>query len=234
MFPDSEHRGSRTLTKMARRGFASGLTFLALVLGVGASADGSHFRGTGLSRLTSRALAPTMERTPAYVLAYCRKSRWLPLACPRLLPRMEQPMPHWEVTLCGVGTAGCQGLAWDDLNLVDAGNGHRPPIWSHISIYAGNLTSAFRFQYPANGPRPSHLDGLFARTTTRAIFVGSFTWGGRHGTVVLAPDYPAGGEQGGHLIFRWHQSGVEYALGLHAWEPLSEMFATLKAMVASI
>jgi hypothetical protein len=38
----------------------------------------------------------------------------------------------------------------------------------------------------------------------------------------------------GHLIFRWQERGVSLALGLHAWEPLSEAPATLEQMVSSL
>jgi len=175
-----------------------------------------------------------MEKTPAYVLGYCGRSHRLPLACPRLLPHMAQPSPHWEITLCLVGTVGCSGVTWDDLNLADAGDGVRPPLWSHISIYAGNLVSAFRFPYPTRGRRVRNLHGLFARDRTRPTFLGSYRWAGKRGTVVLAPAYPRGGEQGDHLIFRWRRSGVGYAVGLHGWEPLSQAFATLRAMIRSI
>jgi hypothetical protein len=175
-----------------------------------------------------------MEKTAGYILGYCRKSRLLPLACPHRLPFMTQPPPHWETGVCLVGAAGCRGLTWDDLNLVDAGYGVRPPVWSHIAIYAGNLASAFGFRYPTHGKRVAHLDGLFAKARTRAIFLGSYTWAGKQGTVVLAPAYPGGGEQGDHLIFRWHRFRVGFAVGLHGWEPLSQAFATLRAMVRSI
>jgi hypothetical protein len=147
---------------------------------------------------------------------------------------MAQPSPHWETTLCLVGAAGCRGLTWDDLDLVDAGDGVRPPVWSHVSIFAGNLASAFSFAYPTRGRRLRGLDGLFAKPRTRATFLGSYIWAGKHGTVVLAPAYPGGGEQGDHLIFRWRQSKVGYAVGLHGWEPLSHALATLRAMVRSI
>jgi hypothetical protein len=147
---------------------------------------------------------------------------------------MEPQFPHWAATLCLVRAAGCQGLTWDDVNLVDAGDGVRPPVWSHVTIYAGDLGSAFSFRYPTHGRRIGNLDGLFAKTRRRAIFLGSYTWAGRSGTVVLAPSYPGGGEQGDHLIFRWRQSNVGCAVGLHSWEPLSHAFATLRAMVRSI
>ena len=175
-----------------------------------------------------------MERTPAYVLAYCRRSKKLPLTCPKRLPRMSQPSPHWETSVCVAGRSGCLGLTWDVLDTVDAGNGDRPPIWAHISIYAGNLTTAFRFTYPTHGVRPRRLDGLFSKPRAKALFIGSYRWGGKIGTVVLAPSYPMGGEQGDHLIFRWKRDSVRFAVGLHGWEPLSQTMATLKTMIASI
>jgi hypothetical protein len=52
--------------------------------------------------------------------------------------------------------------------------------------------------------------------------------------VVLAPSYPSGGEQGDHLIFRWSRDGVGFAVGLHAWEPLSGAMGTLKMMIGSV
>jgi hypothetical protein len=175
-----------------------------------------------------------MERTPAYVLGYCKKSPWLPLACPHLLPRMSQPSPHWEASLCRARLAGCAGLRWDDLSLVDAGYGTRPPAWSHVVVEAGDLARAFPFTYPTGGPKVTELDGVFARSRSRAVYIGTFTWGGRRGTVVLAPAFPSGGEQGDHLIFRWREGHTDLAVGLHGWEPLSQALAVLRQMVISI
>jgi hypothetical protein len=131
-------------------------------------------------------------RTPhgedtCYVLGYCRKSHLLPHACPHLLPRMEQPSPHWEVNVCLRGHAGCQGLTWDEVSFVDAGDGNRPPVWSHVLIYAGNLATAFQFKFPTHGARVANVDGLFARSRSSATFLGLLhlgwkTRGGRAGT----------------------------------------------------
>ena len=189
---------------------------------------------TAVASASSLGASQRMERTPSYVLGYCKKSRGLPLACPHLLPRMSQPSPHWEASVCLVGHSGCAGLAWDDLSLVDGGYGTRPPAWSHVVVQAGNLTHAFPFKYPTHGTRITRLDGLFARTRSHAVYVGRFSWGGRAGTVILAPDFPVGGEQGDHLIFRWRTGQTDFALGLHAWEPLSQAFAVLRQMVISI
>jgi hypothetical protein len=196
-------------------------------LAIGRSFDLVHRRASGAS--------PRTERTPPYVLAYCRSAPQLRPQCPHVLPRMEGAKPHWETTVCRAGKDGCRGTAWDDLELLDAGfNGDHPPVWSHISFVAGNLSSAFPFRYPTRGTRPTTVDGLFGESRRDAIFLGSFTWAGHHGTLVLAPSYPAGGEQGDHAIFRWRRGKVSYALGLHAWEPLTGAIAMLRAIVESI
>jgi hypothetical protein len=38
---------------------------------------------------------------------------------------------------------------------------------------------------------------------------------------------------GGRLVVRWQSRGVDYAVALHAWEPLREATATLRALVES-
>jgi hypothetical protein len=177
---------------------------------------------------------PRLEPTPAYVRGYCARSPRLLRACPTVLPRMSQPSPHWEASACVAGRSGCLGTRFDVLDLVDAGYGNRPPVWSHVAIYAGDLAGAFPFVYPTQGRPPAHLDGLFAASRARAVFVGTYRWGGRAGSVVLAPGYPAGGQQGDHLIFRWRRHGVGFAVGLHAWEPLTRAMTVLEAMIESI
>ena len=72
------------------------------------------------------------------------------------------------------------------------------------------------------------------RDRKRAIAFGTVRWGGRNGRLYLAPPYLYGGMMGNHLIFRWREGGRSYALGLHAWEPLREAAATLRAIVGSL
>jgi putative hemolysin len=156
---------------------------------------------------------PRLERTPAYVLAEGAASKRLLAACPRVLPKMAQPSPHWEAYACRAGRPGCGGQQWDVLDLVDGGFGTRPPAWSHVVVYAGDLQRAFPF-------------------TMRTL--GAVTWNSRRGTLVLAPSYPAGGEQGGHLIFRWRLGRTGYAVGLHAWRPLAAVRAVLRSMIFSL
>ena len=72
------------------------------------------------------------------------------------------------------------------------------------------------------GPRASHVQ------------LGTRLWNGTAGSLTLAPPHPLGGQQGNHLIYRWQRGEVEYALGLHAWEPFTEAIATLRETVESI
>jgi hypothetical protein len=196
-------------SRMNRRALIAGSFAVACSLGLTTSLRVRPVGAADRTASASAVTAPRMEKTAAYILGYCRKSQLLPLACPHRLPFIAQPPPHWETGVCLVGAAGCGGLTWDDLSLVDAGNGVRPPVWSHISIYAGNLASAFGFRYPTQGKRVAHLDGLFAKTRARAIFLGSYTWGGKQGTVVLAPAYPGGGETGATIL---SSAGTDHTL----------------------
>ena len=56
-----------------------------------------------------------------------------------------------------------------------------------------------------------------------AVALGQVSWGGRRGAVALAPGYPTGGSQGGHIIFR-----------MHAWELFSEAYATLRRVAHNL
>ena len=177
-----------------------------------------------------------MVAVPSSFLRVCRSSRLLAPACPRRLPatRHLSSEPPYQVFLCRRGGKGCLGLHWDDLEIQHAGNSNRPPVWLHVAIFAGNLSGAFPFSYPRSGRARQTRNGLFAVNRRRALFLGERTWGGISGALVLAPSYPAGGEQGDHLIFRWRRGSVGYAVGLHGWEPFLQTVATLEAIVASI
>jgi hypothetical protein len=69
---------------------------------------------------------------------------------------------------------------------------------------------------------------------TSGLSFGERTWNGRTGELLLAPSYPHGGMEGDHLVFRWTQGGLDFSLSLHAWDPLEETKATLRALVESL
>jgi hypothetical protein len=192
---------------------------------------------SGVSAASStRAVALT--RTPSYIARLCKSVPALAPACPKRIPYINHlagERAYDLVSLCRRGKPGCAGVEWDDLNIGASGNGDRPPIWTHLTIFAGRLTatSVFPFHYPTGGPVVAIRDGLFAEGRPRAVYFGHVHWGGKTGTLVLAPSFPAGGEQGGHLIFRWRHGSGEYAIGLHGWEPFLQTAATLREIIAS-
>lgn len=101
----------------------------------------------------------------------------------------------------------------------------------NLEIKVGGLTQAFSFSFPsvpASPPEPpKHYQDA-------PLAFGRFTWGVKAGFLVLAPKFPAGGVDGGHLIYRWAEGETEVALSLHAWAPLSDSIVTLRAIVMSI
>lgn len=52
--------------------------------------------------------------------------------------------------------------------------------------------------------------------------------------MVLAPSFPTGGIDGDHVIFRWSEDDAEYAVSIHAWDPLSDSIEMLRSVIASI
>jgi hypothetical protein len=107
-----------------------------------------------------------------------------------------------------------------------------PPRFAHIVLKGGDLTKAFYFEWPS-GPMVSVTDALEGDRQT-PLLLETQSWAGRQGTLVLAPAFPAGGVDGDHLVYRWEEGDREYALSLHAWEPLDQCVATLRVLVESV
>jgi hypothetical protein len=172
---------------------------------------------------------------PRPVKAACAEFK-LTESCPVRLPFVSGDR-HWLINGCRPGGPECGGVSWYQLHLehIERQADVPPPRWVHAAIFAGNLNHAFPFRYPVAGrsdPVPLK-DGVFASHRENAIYFGEVTWSGRRGSLVLAPGYPTGGTQGDHLIFRWRDSDGDHAVGLHAWEPLTEVAATLRDMIGS-
>lgn len=110
----------------------------------------------------------------------------------------------------------------------------RPPQYVHIIIYAarGSLAAKFPFTWP-QGPVRTISDSLLRPGRRAPIFLGHRDWAGHRGTLILAPPLIFGGENGDHLIFRWHQGDIDHTVSLHSWAPLTEAVSTLKSIVRS-
>ena len=169
-------------------------------------------------------------------LRHCRKALILRPACPRLVPRVRAPyLHHLADELLGRGTS-------DQLSVfgLERGGEHRgrpernrPPRMGHLVVAAGALE---RMSWRAFAPtRATRLrDGLMRLERSKTLAVGRVRWSGREGRLFLHASYPNGGFLGNHLTFRWRENGRDYALSLHAWEPLRETSATLARIVASL
>jgi hypothetical protein len=112
------------------------------------------------------------------------------------------------------------------------GRRNAPPRFAHVILKGGDLTKAFYFEWPS-GPIVPVADALGEDRQT-PLLLQMPSWAGAPGTLVLAPSFPAGGVDGDHLIYRWHDGETEYALSLHAWKPLEECVATLRVLVESV
>lgn len=127
-------------------------------------------------------------------------------------------------------------------SLPGAASGKRTPSFIHLVVYGGDLggpkgfqahaRSAFPFDWPAPSSARQLVDGLSPQRGTNAIAFGRYTFGDVEGELVLAPAIQA--MDGDHLIFRWRSDEREYAVSLHAWEPLTRAAATLRAIVAAV
>ena len=105
-----------------------------------------------------------------------------------------------------------------------------PPRFSHLVVQAGEVATMLPFEIPTQAVEELDL----SRKRKRALLLGRPRWNETSGTLLLAPPYPGGGINGDHLVYLWRQDGAAYTLSLHAWLPLRESTATLRAVVESI
>jgi hypothetical protein len=181
-------------------------------------------------QVSSRGLPRTyrpieMMATPPAVLARCRSDRDLRVACPTRIPRIGrwETYPRVVDGLFGIQLGG---------EIPGRPELMRPPRILHIEV-AVNPDRWVPFRWPrtrAVAPR----DGLVRERRPKPVLLGRATWGGRRGSLALAPSYPLGGSQGNHVMFRWREDSETYVVGMHAWEPFSEAYATLRRVVASL
>jgi len=202
--------------------------------------------GTSTSPLDSATAEPVqMSPVPAAALRRCREAERLASTCPTRLPRAPSGAPL-QLTVCHTDEGDCP--RWDAVSLQwGAESPNRPEANRpdgragvvHVVVYSGDLggpegsqthaESAFPFDWPST--ETVLRNGLMKDQRTTALLLGEAEWAGRRGQVVLAPPYGLGGLMGDHIIFRWQSGTGEYALGLHAWEPLIEAVASLRSVV---
>lgn len=90
-----------------------------------------------------------------------------------------------------------------------------PPIHVHVEIQAARSQGPMIDGWPTR--TEPIADSLLNSGRTTPVSLGWVHWYGTHGQLVLEPGYPAGGEWGGHLVYRFSTTHVSYAITLHAW-----------------
>ena len=200
-------------------------TFLSVACGAGGG--GASFPGSTIGQSPP----PTLIQVPESLVRRCLAVPVVGAICPRRLPAVDGRYDF--------GSSPGAGRTW----VVDFSFGgsypgfsrrNAPPRFAHLSIKGGrNLDRLFPFSFPLSG-RPHRVSAASPLPHRTAVFLGRDAWDGRTGVLVLAPRYPLGGDDGGHLIFRWREHGLSFAVSLHAWIPLPQAEAALEAIVASI
>jgi hypothetical protein len=105
-----------------------------------------------------------------------------------------------------------------------------PPRFVHVNVHAGNLERAFAFEWPLEG---GTLPDRIPQRRRESVLLDDAIWFGNEGSLILAPSFPHGGIDGDHVMFRWEEGGRAYAISLHAWLPLPDAVASLKAVFAT-
>lgn len=176
-------------------------------------------------------LVPLAEKK----VVHCRESLLVRPACPTLVPRVGAAFlshlyaapapPKWQFHSFGLERGG----EWPGRP-----ERNRPPRMAHIDIVAGRVEGSAHGVFDYGDTVVALRNGLMRRDRMRSLYFGRVWWAGRAGDLLLAPAHPRGGVHGNHLIFRWGQGGVDFAVSLHAWEPLREAAATPRTIVESI
>ncbi len=164
---------------------------------------------------------------------HCRRSALIRPTCPTQVPRVRaEYLSHLSRDV--LGRSGILDVF--DLERApgrDQPDNDRPPWFAHVGILAGETERIASWGEPWDRRAVALRDGLMERERTEPVSFGLVTWGDTRGLLFLAPPFPTGGYLGNHLVFVWRAGATSWAVSLHAWEPLTEAVATLRAMTLS-
>jgi hypothetical protein len=193
-----------------------------LVAGVGCLGEDGAERaqpavptGVSLQAVPPRALGLCLGRTP------------LRAGCPRRVPRARGYAAR-IIPRDGLGYATLDlHVSWP----YGDPRRNRPPRFVHVVVEGGDVEAGFEFPRVF---RPGGLEGVLRRSRVSGLVLGERRWGGRTGTLLLAPSFDRSSTiHGDHLLFVWREHGLGHLVSLHAWEPIGEAVLTLRAMVES-
>jgi hypothetical protein len=172
--------------------------------------------------------AVKLMEVPPDALRKCRTRRAFRPACPTKVPKVATqvrfyralaPKPRFPV-FSVEWNAPYPGLTTKN----------SPSRFVHLAVHVGDPDTLVAFEWPTEEHTSRSLPGK----RRKPLLLARPQWSEKAGTLVLAPSYPYGGIDGDHLLFRWHERGLDYAVSLHAWKPLSESASALRASIASV
>jgi hypothetical protein len=164
---------------------------------------------------------------PAPALLLCRSRPLLRAGCPRLVPRARGYGAR-IIPRTGLGYATFDlHVSWPHGDPAK----NRPPRFVHVVVEGGDVEASFEFpRRPGTATSPT-----LSRSRAEGLVLGRRRWGGLAGTLLLAPSFDRSSTlHGDHLVFVWRESGTGHLVSLHAWNPIEEATATLRAIVESI
>jgi hypothetical protein len=178
------------------------------------------------SSATASVAGVAMVRSPPWLSDLCSGS-FTAAACPSIIPAaMSGAAAYVTFSEDTFEQAGKVNHRARDIAVVWGGESNdvrqnRPPRLVHLDILGGIGLAPFPKPVAASQPR----DGLLPQRKV-PLDLGRPQWRAT-GHLIL------GGCFENHLCYRWATAGKEYQIDLHAWEPLTETVAVLRAMVQS-
>jgi len=147
-----------------------------------------------------------LDRLPATQLAKCTKSKLLPPACPRVVPRVAG---GYRALLARDGKLKPALHVFD---LERFAPSLQPPEGAHITVVAGAVQRLTPYADPTARSPIVPVTHPVNVNRTQPVSFGLRTWNGRRGLLYLAPPYIHGGQLGDHIVFQWRQGGTSYAI----------------------
>jgi hypothetical protein len=110
---------------------------------------------------------------------------------------------------------------------------NRPPHYVAVALMSGTLDRALPTIFrKLRGPPAGIHDGLANSVQRRALLIGRRRWGDISGGLELGPSTGRIPLTYFHYLwFRWGTGHDQTAIGLHVWEPFTEVVGTLHALV---
>ena len=97
---------------------------------------------------------------------------------------------------------------------------NRPPAFAHVVVEVGDVKAALGFPLEELPEVIPSSEATLDRDRRDSANLGSVEWGGRSGTLLLAPSFArASTIHGDHLIFVAPKGNPEFLISLHAWYP---------------